>query len=195
MNRFSLFTQIGMIIVAVVITIMYIKPTYSNIKTTQDTTTLYDDEAAKVKEVDLMLEQKIAAIDGVSVNDVDALKRYMPDSVDDVSVLKDIQAIFTALQLPISTLTAGGMSPVTEDPRFVAHTFAVTSKMTYEEVKVLLHAIEVNDYLLQINTLKMIPGEEDLVSVDIGMTAFSRASTLPAPVTESDSEAANDFAE
>ena len=185
-----------MIVIAVVIVIIYIKPTFEKIRETQETTAVYITESNKVSDVNLLLKNKIAIVNGVSSSDTEALNRYMPDTVDDVLVMKDILAIFTALKLPLSSISAGSAAGAAALPaalpgvRLVPHTFSITSQMTYSDVKRLLHALEVNDYLLQIDSLNMTPGTTGLVGVSMSLTAFART-TAPVAVSNEESNSEN----
>lgn len=192
MSKISFLTQIFMIVIAVVIVIIYIKPTFEKIRETQETTAVYITESNKVSDVNLLLKNKIAIVNGVSSSDTEALNRYMPDTVDDVLVMKDILAIFTALKLPLSSISAGSAAGAAALPgvRLVPHTFSITSQMTYSDVKRLLHALEVNDYLLQIDSLNMTPGTTGLVGVSMSLTAFART-TAPVAVSNEESNSEN----
>ena len=191
MSNFSILTQIGMIIAAVTITLTFIKPTYANIQARREMTKMYVTEADKVKEVDDMLIRKAAIIDSVSAADTAALKRYVPDSVDDVAVMKDIQAIFIGLALPLVSLTVGGAGSVVTsgdgavDSGLIRHSYAVSTKLSYSELKTLLKVIEVNNYLLQVDSLSIAPGETGDLGVALSLSTFSR-STSTAAVIESD---------
>lgn len=181
MSKFSLFTQVLMIIIAVTIGIVYIKPTIASIRSTEETTAMYIAEANKVKEVDEMLEMKVRKVDSVPTADVTALNRYMPDSVDDVAVMKDISAVFTALKIPLSGLSVGGTAAPVDvkdgglSSKLTSHTFTVSASMSYSELKKLLHALEINDYLLQVDSLRLAPTELGSLLVNLTLSTFSRA--------------------
>jgi len=183
MSNYSLFTQLGMIGVAVAILFVYIKPTYTAIQTTLDTTQTYLEEADKVKKVDDLLTEKVSKVDAVSAADMAALKRYVPDSVDDVLVMKDLQAIFAALAFPLEGLTAGGAGAATAQPGvlggagLVPHTFSLSTKVSYDDLKTLLKVLEANNYLLQVNSLSLAPSDSGLIGVSMSLATFSRATT------------------
>ena len=192
MSKLSLFTQIGMIVVAVIITVLYIKPTVANIRSTEETTATYSAEADKVSDVNKMLSEQVAKVNSVTSADGEALKRYMPDSVDEVAVMKDLSAIFTALNIPLTALTAGtaavlsGDSATDQTSHLTTHSFTVGATMSYPELKKLLSALEVNNYLLQIDSLKVTPSESGDLAVSLSLSTFSRATvvdTVPGAAT------------
>ena len=49
MSNYSMFTQIGMILIAITITLTYLKPTFANIESTRVATDTYISESEKVK--------------------------------------------------------------------------------------------------------------------------------------------------
>ena len=128
-------------------------------------------------------------MDGVSAADSAALKRYVPDSVDDVAVMKDLQAIFAALALPLNSLSAGGaaaanaISGTTANTGLTTHSFTLSSKLTYDELKSLLKVLEVNNYLLQVDSLSLTPSETGLLTMSMILSTFNRATTTPVTAT------------
>lgn len=187
MSNFSLFTQIGMIVVAITIMFTFIKPTYANIQSIRDLTDTYKTEANKVKDVDDLLIKKASIVDGVSAADTAALKRYVPDAIDDIAIMKDIQAIFTGLAMPLLSLAANGGSAsavtvdgVTGTGGLVSHSFTLATKVSYDELKTLLKVVEVNNYLLQVDELSITPSESGSLGVTMALTAFSRSTSTPA---------------
>lgn len=188
MTRLSLITQITMIVVAVTIAVMYIKPTVSHIRAVQDTTIQYNEEIKKVSAVNALLAQKKSVIDNnVSESDATALKRYIPNKIDSVAVMKDIVTICN--QIGITGIDVrydgggndngdgGGAEDADSEYRGMRkHTFTVTAPMTYAGMKKLLAALEVNDYLLQIDGLSAAPDESGLLAVEITLATFSLAS-------------------
>jgi hypothetical protein len=175
-----------MIVIAIVIVFVYIKPTFAKIRSTQETTAAYVSESEKVSDVNLLLKKQVAIVDGVAPADVDALKRYIPDTVDDVVVMKDLLAIFTALKLPLNTIGGGGanLAAAENGSNLVPHSFTVASQMTYTDLKRLLRALEVNDYLLQIDSLNITPSNSGSLGVSLVITTFNRNIVSDVPALE-----------
>ncbi len=173
--------QVLMIIISVVIVFLYIKPTFAKIRTTQETTSAYIEESKKVSDVNLLLKNQVAIVDGVSSADAVALKRYMPDSVDDVVVMKDLLGIFAALKLPLNSIGGGGASSevVEKGTTLIPHTFTISSTVSYVDLKRILRALEVNNYLLQVDSLNISPGQGELLGISMTLTTYSRAIDKP----------------
>ena len=90
MNQINLFVQIVMIAIAVGVVIFYVNPTVANIKQTQDLNQKYLDEINKVVTVNSLLQENVNQISSISRENKKALLRYLPDSVDEIAVLKDL---------------------------------------------------------------------------------------------------------
>ena len=93
MSKTSLITQLAMIGIAIAIGFIYIKPTVAAIKVTQDNIDQYNEETQKVSDVNGTLKSKVAVMDGVTNTDAEELARFVPDKIDEVVVLKEIQNI------------------------------------------------------------------------------------------------------
>ena len=183
MSKFSLFTQIVMIVIAVTIGVMYIKPTVAAIKSTQQTTATYKAESDKVLSVNLALKEKIAKVESVKPADVAALKRYIPDNMDEIAVMKDVASIFKSLDVKLKDVSFKGKAEPVAIAEGAAplplstYSFSVATVVSYAELKQVLRAIEVNNYLLQINPLTVTPvKEDDTLTVEMELVTFSRAS-------------------
>ena len=189
MNRSSLFTQLVMIIVAVVVGIMYINPTVTKIKTTQDSNDLYKQELTKISAVNDLLSAHVMKIDSVPLQSKQALLTYVPDSIDELIVMRDLQAILAASNIEASTLVFDGDGEsdgntstngsnneeiAVEFSPYTRYTFTVDFETTYEQLKNFFGLIETNNYLLEISSLEINPAESGLLSVKISLTAFSR---------------------
>ncbi len=178
MMSHSFIFQVLMIVVAVAIGLLYIRPTLAEIKTLQDTTMMYQAEIDKVAQVNALLAAQRQKKDSVSTTDSDALRRYMPNEVDEVQVMKDISVILGSVNLSPDTLSyAGASGDASNDGSgavlYTEHTFSVGVTVTYVQLKALLKAIEVNDYLLQVNDLSITPGEDEVLTVTFTLSAFA----------------------
>lgn len=188
MSKISLFGLLGMIVVACTIGIMYIKPTVSDIRVIEQTTKKYQDEIEKVSIVNQTLANTLSLLDSLPTADSEALKRYLPDTVDEVSVMKDITQIFTS----VGTLVEGIVyqPPSTDESAVVddgavdlykglqKYNFTVDAVLTTAQLSQVLSALEINNYLLQVSSLKVAPEENGSgLKVIMTLTAFSRAAT------------------
>jgi ribosomal protein S6 len=183
MNKFSFLTQIGMIGIAIAIVVMYIEPKISSIRDTQDLITSYETETQNVSQVNESLKAKIAAIESVTPEDSQALARFMPSKIDEISVLKDLGVMLESQSISEYDIAYKGNNAVQtsedEAPNEYGavneHYFSVGFEAEYSQVKAFLEQLEINDYLLQVTNLKITDSEENLVKVEMSLTAFTLA--------------------
>ncbi len=185
MNKFSFVTQIGMIGIAVAIVLLYIKPQITTIRETQDLTSNYESETQNVSFVNESLKAKISTIEAISPKDTEALSRFVPDSIDDISVLKDLSTVLDAQLISgydlkykgdNSAVSSGDDAPTMFGP-VTEHYFSIAFESSYAQLKSLLAQMETNNYLLQVSNLKIANSEDGALKVDMGVTVFTR---LPA---------------
>lgn len=189
MSKTSLFTQLIMIAIAVAIGFLYLKPTIASIRVTQDDTDKYNTETENVSAVNLTLKSKLDAINSITITDSDLLTKFIPDKVDEVLVMKDIQNLLISSGLNTFSVdyksggTSVNNSTVTinqEIQNLEKHDFSVSFKANYEQIKRVLSLIEENDYILQVSKMSIKPENASIFTVDILLTTFNRSS-IPAP--------------
>ena len=195
----GLFSQISLIILSVGVVFTYVTPTLDEIKKTQDTITIYESEKEKVSDVNLKLNQVASTLNSISTEDQRKLLAYMPDSVDTVSVPRDIKAIadknglileqisYVGPEEPatVTTFIDPSMSMATSpsgDPE--AHTFSVEFESSYEQVKQFLSDLEKNAYPLEVHDLVIEQTEGGFLSVAMKLVTYDRI-TPPLPVDPS----------
>lgn len=181
MSKFGLLTQVGMIMIAVAIGMLYIRPSVVTIRETEDSVKLYQREVDNVSAVNQDLAGKIAAIDALPTADTQALLTYLPDSVDEIAVMKDILAILSQNNAATPDVVAKNTAPTSalsaEEPApdtlVVPYDFEVKFKTTYPDLLKILSAFEGNNYLLQVTELKVVPAATGELDVSMRLTAFS----------------------
>ena len=172
-----------MIAIAVAIMILYIEPKISTIRDTQDLITSYETETQNVSQVNESLRAKIAAIETVTPDDVQSLARFIPATIDDISILKDLGIIIESQSISEYDIAYKGSNVdqaeseelVNEYGAVSEYYFSVGFAAEYQQLKSFLAQLETNDYLLQVSNLKISDTAEGLVKVDMSLTAF----TLP----------------
>jgi hypothetical protein len=188
MSKFSLLTHCVLIIIAVTIGMLYIKPTVEKIGVVEDKTAFYRAESLKVTAVNQDLTQKLSLIDSVTPADKDNLLRYLPDAIDDIAAMKDIVAIFNQVSVDVTDIayTPGSVANTKEDTPSIkgvdTHNFKMTATLSYDQLVNALRALEVNNYLLQVSSLNITPDELGQLGIDLTLTAFTkqpRAEVVP----------------
>ena len=164
MSKFSYLTQLVMIAIAITIGLLYIKPTVMVIRDTQDKIDNYETETANVSSVNDLLRSKLSQIAGVSITDSDELKRFIPDNLDEVNVLKDIQNIMGTNKYPKLRFGIGNQYPKGMQAEFVLGKWLKTEEP-----------------LVQLKIEKCIEVIESFVTVGIEqtMTIYNKLSVKP----------------
>ncbi len=183
MNKFSFLTQIGMVVVAVMIVLMYIQPKISAIRDIQDLTTQYETETQNVSQVNEDLRSKIMAIEAINPQDSKALGQFMPDEVDEIAVLKDLSTMLELQAITLYDVEYKGSNSqaqalegaLNEYNSAQEYYFTATFSSTYEQLKSTLALFETNNYMLQVSNVKISEGTTDLLTVEINLTTFARA--------------------
>ena len=108
MARTSLLVHIVMIVIAGTIGFLYIYPMIGQIRENQDTAVTFSREVTRVSAVNTQLDQKLSAINSIPLADKQKLITYMPDTLDDVSFLRTMEAILIDSGIEPSSLNFGG---------------------------------------------------------------------------------------
>ncbi len=200
----SLLMQIVMVVVAVLIGVLYIEPTISQIKENQDATYAYQQEMKKVSAVNSALAAQVAVLDSLSLDKARALETYFPDRIDEVAVTRDIVAILQSVQAEPKTLAYVGRSeddlaaeqPATDEiseeggemveqtelvgTNRVTHVFNLSADFSYTQLKQFIDALALNNYPLFIKEIDMLPAESGFITTRFVIETYSQFPTTSA---------------
>jgi len=192
MARTSLLAHIAMIVIAGTIAFMYIYPTIQQIRQNQDTAVLFSGEVAKVSEVNAKLQQKVSAINSIPLQDKQKLVTYMPDSLDDVSILRIMEAILITVGIEASTLQFGSggsedngqdvsfdstlENNVVNDSKTVQSTVAVAFEADEASLFTFFEAVERSSVPFVVKEVELAPSESGLVSAELVYSVYALAS-------------------
>jgi len=179
--------QLFMVILAGAIFILYIEPTMQSFRATEDKIAVYTNELNRVKEVTNLVSSHIANIDTLPVTGRQALEVYLPTTIDEIAVMRDLQTIVEGLEMEIETLEfTGGADmadgtegvPASENtatkyPGLQTATFALSLSTSYDGVKSLLRALEMNAYQLNITAASLTPNEAGEISVVLTIETYA----------------------
>ncbi len=177
----SFTVQILLILVAVMILVFFIKPTVEEIRSIQDKHVVYEQETVRIQGVNDVLNSHIATIEAVSLTDTQALERYIPTQLDEVSVLRDLQTILDMQGVVTDTLAyVGPVDLATSDETgevvagvVPAGDFSIDITVSYPQLKDLLAAFEINAYPLEVMELAIDPIEADILNVKMQLRAYA----------------------
>ncbi len=183
--------QLFMIVVSVGIVILFVMPTIDSFRAQQDRIAQYNAERLRVEEVTTLLNQHINTINNLPMSGRQSLERYMPNSIDEIAVMRDIESIVRAAGLSVTRLdyspsdSGGGVvttegeevavDPVLSNLQSAVFTLAVNTD--YEGVKRLLRIIESNNYQFLIREASIVPsGEGATLSATLRLEVYTLTS-------------------
>jgi hypothetical protein len=178
----GLFTQIGMIIVAVAIIFTYVEPTFTKLAEVQDQIKLYQDKRAEVETVNWKLSNLVKQID-ISKDDGRRLAAYLPDEIDEISIMRDLLlitnqsgALYSDVSYESQASQKSQSAKSTDNEQKImplAHNFSLSVEGTYSQIKNLLTLLEQNNYPLEIYGLDIAQTEGGFLSADLQITTYA----------------------
>lgn len=176
----GLFTQIGMVILAVALIVTYVRPTFTEISEVQDSINVYKEEKKKVVTVNSQLANLTSRLETISNEDKRQLFNYMPDSIDTVSVPRDLAIISEeAGVLYKNALDQGATDKVSNDLASgvntppIKHEFSLTVEGTYGQIKKLFTLMEQNQYPLEVQSVSIDQIDGGFLSASINIATYS----------------------
>lgn len=148
-------------------------------KDTQDELFQYSEAVSKASQFNNRLRELIAIRDAFDPADVSSLERLLPSKIDQMEVMRAIEAIFESRNIPIASLTAEDeVSPVTdiavESPVIVKQEngelsyqdFKVVFSGSYANLRDILALTEMSASLLEVVELDFGSGVNSQTDVD-----------------------------
>ncbi|MFM2381997.1 MAG: hypothetical protein RLZZ76_764 [Candidatus Parcubacteria bacterium] len=172
--RYTLISQIALVTLSLVLIFTFLKPSFSDIKSKQDDLFLYKDTVTKLEELNSTLRDLVATKNAFSENDLKTLNAFIPEKIDSLKVMRDIESVFSILKTPILSLTAteavapkvneeteieSALAPVAGDSaqKVVYQDFAIKFVGSYETTKKILEMLERNETVLEVQELDINP--------------------------------------
>lgn len=189
----SLLTQSVLIVTSIIIVVTYVRPAFSEIATIQDEITRFDSTVERANELNQALQSLIATERSFSRAELQALQKYLPQAIDEVLIMRDIQNMFKEVGLPITNLAADASEGVQADfatdapinqnareirqrndstPQLMYKDFSLSFYGQYEDLKAVIESLEVNDYPLEVIDLTFTAAlDPELEAETIGLPA------------------------
>jgi len=174
--RYQATIQIVLIIISLAIVFLVVQPKLQEIKAVETEAAGYDNAIAKADQYNQQVQNLLDQANKIPQTSIDQLYTYLPDSVDELLVAKDIETIITNHNAIVNTIT--GNYPVlieaadaqvtqenNQNPnsgvvapddvsqsnlQFVSQDFAVQFIASYENMKEILMDFERNAYPLRL---------------------------------------------
>lgn len=159
----SFFTQILMVVLAVGMLFFYVRPTMAEIGLIQDSIVQYKEERKKAESVNSQLAALVSEVNSISAANMKALSTFLPDTIDDAAVMRDIHNMAKLAEVSLLDVTyARGASEVTYNAEGVAvisgpmrHDFTTSIIGDYDSIKAFLGIIEKNNYPLEVYEFRL----------------------------------------
>ncbi len=178
----GLFTQILAVIVSIGIIFTYIKPAFTEVEFIQNDIALYQRERNSVLAVNSQLSSLVAEMQSVSVDEQKRLLAYMPDTIDELYISRDLLLITQqagVLYKDVKYISdedpSSSRQEVSEMPADgpTAHRFTLSVEGTYEQTKNMFDLIARNNYPLEIHGAKISQIEGGFLGVDLDLVTYS----------------------
>lgn len=178
MNSSSL-SQFALLIIALAIIFTYIQPTFASIKDLQDERAEYQDIKDKAADFNAQLNALLAEVQSFRRSDIEALETYLPNQIDVVTIMADIETIARRNNVQITELISSDpVNPndgvlLDDEQATVPHVsfqdFEMKLSGNYDNVKAMLRDIERNKYLLEVARMQF-GLTEDSVAASVSNT-------------------------
>ncbi|HYF12995.1 MAG TPA: type 4a pilus biogenesis protein PilO [Candidatus Paceibacterota bacterium] len=167
---------------AVSLFVLYTNPTYQSAKALQEEVRSYDAALDKSQELRKTRDQKIAAYNTFSAENKQRLERVLPDHVDSIHLIIDINSIAARHGLTLSNVELGDISDraVARNPLAVGSSgeavgsldinFAVVA--SYEDFLALMQDIEHSLRVMDVEHISFTAEERGLNSYDISIRTY-----------------------
>lgn len=161
--NYSSIAQLALLVIAIAIVVTYIRPSFAEIQDIQSTAAAYQDTLDKANELNMQLNSLVQEAQSISAANLDALDVYLPNEIDDLTVMSDLKEIADRAGVQVQSLATGeesGAKVVSaySDPDMAGsalayrdYTIIVTG--TYETFKSFLSLTEQNKYPLEVVAL------------------------------------------
>jgi hypothetical protein len=180
MKPIGLITQIFVIGLAIAIVALYVRPTFAEIGDIQNKVQEFSLERERVTETNSVLAAYVLDLQSVTVNDRNRLSTYMPQLLDEVAVLRDIENIAQNSGVNYSEIQyTGERIDDSEESRLLEvvnlpqqHEFTIVVQGGYSMLKNFFSMLEQNEYPLQVYSLQINALDGDFLSADVTVVTY-----------------------
>ncbi len=177
--------QIALIVLALVLIFMYIRPTFANIGVVQDELYRYQEAVDNAEEFNHRLAELVLVENSFSDSDMEALALFLPDKLDAAQIMRDLEVIAELYNVEINKMIAG--TPETFNPNIafenrgevsvnslVSQDFSIDVTGPNIVIKKTLALIEANAYPLEVVEMSVVnvPDEDSDAESDESLLAI-----------------------
>jgi hypothetical protein len=180
MKPIGLISQIFVIGLAIAIVVLYVRPAFAEIGVIQNKIQEFSLAREQVTETNSVLAARVSELESITVNDRNRLATYMPQLLDEVAVLRDIEIIAQNSAVNYSAIQHNGERiDDSEDARLletvdlpVQQEFFITVEGGYSTLKDFFSMLEQNEYPLQVHALQISALDGGFLSADVTVVTY-----------------------
>ncbi|TSC69159.1 MAG: Uncharacterized protein G01um101456_303 [Parcubacteria group bacterium Gr01-1014_56] len=173
---------IVLVIAAIALFALYTNPTYQSAKSVQAEVAVYNDALDKSQELRRTRDEKIAAFNTFAPADIERLNSILPDNVDNIHLIIDINNIATRRGLALKNVTLGNLS----DSASARSSLAVGSSgsavgsvelgfslsTSYENMLAFIQDLEHSLRVMDIESISFTAGDTDTADYDFSIRTY-----------------------
>ena len=145
----------------------YTKPTYDSVQSVKDESTQYDAALAKAAELQALKATLLQRYNSFNPSDIDRVQKLLPDHVDNVALILDLDNLAARYQMPIenvdvsipaSTVGDVGVSTIgASGQKYDSVTIRFTTRGTYTDFLALMKDLETALRVVDLVGLNLTP--------------------------------------
>ncbi len=156
----------------------YIGPTWSgDIASLRASIASANDALAAAASFDARVKQLAAAKEGLSTENIEKLERMLPDSIDTIGVIIDLNAQLVNSGLTVDSIVVGDVATTTDSggrpasPRREA-TILINAAGSYTAVKDFLSVIEKSQHVFDVKDIKITGSDTNVYTYTIELLTY-----------------------
>ncbi len=157
------------ILIAGAIFFAYTQPTYDKSRSIQAQIANYDEALKKAAELQTLKQQLLARYNAFNPSDIERLQKLLPDHVDNIRLILDMDNIATHRGMTLSNVDISGNSGTADNKTVIGSLGASTRKFeslsiafsttgTYTDAKKFLNDLESSLRIVEMTSLTISPG-------------------------------------
>jgi Tfp pilus assembly protein PilO len=168
-------TTLALLGISIASFFVYTNPTYKSVESLKAEAAQYELALDKAKEAEVKKEELISKYNTFSADDLDNLYKLLPDTVDNIRLLLDINQVASSYGTSITNIQvdSGQTNTQANDPRpYGSLIVKFTITLSYENFQKFLRDIERNLRVTDINTLSFISSESGLYTYEVAIKTY-----------------------
>ena len=185
---FKALTPILAILVALGLFFTYVQPTFEEIRGMQDEISKYDEAVATAQRLRIRLDELNRERNSISLVNLERLEAFLPDRVNEVGLLVDLDALADAYNLTFGEIQVAAQQAASsqsrrgsddeddggsQGPVYSSAELSFSVSGTYDDFRAFLRQIEQSLVLMEVSSITLAEQEGDLPNFDVTVRVFS----------------------